>query len=376
MDAERIDAVVIGAGVVGLACARALALAGREVVVLESAGSIGTGTSSRNSEVIHAGIYYPTGSLKARACVEGKQALYAYCESHGVEHRRCGKLIVATDESQLPALRALRDKAAANGVEDLVFKTPQEVAALEPAVRCAGALLSPSTGILDSHGLMLAYQGDAEAAGAMIAFDAPLVGGAVEAGGIRLEVGGAAPMALLARSVVNSAGLYASAVAAGLRGLPPASIPTTWYAKGNYYTLAGRSPFGRLIYPMPEKAGLGVHVTVDLGGQARFGPDVEWVDSPEDYDVDPQRAEAFYEAVRRYWPELPDGALLPGYAGMRPKLQAPGEPPADFLVQGPARHGVPGLVNLYGIESPGLTASLALADLVVERLGEAAAAAA
>lgn len=376
MDAERIDAVVIGAGVVGLACARSLALAGREVIVLESAGSIGTGTSSRNSEVIHAGIYYPTGSLKARTCVAGKQALYAYCESHGVEHRRCGKLIVATDEGQLPALKALKDKAAANGVEDLVFKSPQEAAALEPAVRCVGALLSPSTGILDSHGLMLAYQGDAEAAGAMLAFDAPVVAGAATAEGIRLEVGGAAPMALCAATVVNCAGLHASAVARRLEGLPPASVPTTYYAKGNYYVLAGRSPFGRLIYPMPEKAGLGVHVTVDLGGQARFGPDVEWVDSPDDYDVDPGRAEAFYEAVRRYWPELPDGALLPGYAGMRPKLQAPHEPPKDFLVQGPAAHGVPGLVNLYGIESPGLTASLALAELVLERLDEPAAAAA
>ncbi|SME97537.1 L-2-hydroxyglutarate oxidase LhgO [Tistlia consotensis] len=378
MSVEQIDAVVIGAGVVGLACARALALSGREVIVLEAAGAIGTGTSSRNSEVIHAGIYYPAGSLKARACVSGKRALYAYCASHGVEHRRCGKLIVATDESQLPGLKELSEKAAANGVDDLTYMTPREAAVLEPAVRCVGALFSPSTGILDSHGLMLAYQGDAEAAGAMLAFDAPVLGGAVLGGaaGIRLEVGGAAPMELEARTVVNSAGLGASAVAASLSGLPAATIPRTWYAKGNYYTLAGRSPFGRLIYPMPEKAGLGVHVTVDLGGQARFGPDVEWVDSPDDYDVDPRRAEAFYDAVRRYWPELPDGALLPGYAGMRPKLQAPGEPAADFLVQGSASHGVPGLVNLYGIESPGLTASLALAGLVLERLAEGASAAA
>lgn len=372
MSAERIDAVVIGAGVVGLACARALALAGREVILLEATGSIGTGTSSRNSEVIHAGIYYPTGSLKARACVAGKKALYAYCASHGVEHRRCGKLIVATDEAQLPALRALKEKAAANGVGDLVFKTPGEVSALEPAVRSVGALLSPSTGILDSHGLMLAYQGDAEAAGAMLAFDAPVEVGAVTGEGIRLEVGGTAPMALLAGTVVNAAGLHASDVARRLSGLPADSVPTTWFAKGNYYTLAGRSPFGRLIYPMPESAGLGVHVTVDLGGQARFGPDVEWVERPDDYDVDPRRAEAFYDAVRRYWPELPDGALLPGYAGMRPKLQAPGGAPEDFLVQGPAEHGVPGLVNLYGIESPGLTASLALADLVLDKLEEAA----
>ncbi len=376
MSAERIEAVVIGAGVVGLACARALALAGREVIVLEAADAIGTGTSSRNSEVIHAGIYYPTGSLKARTCVAGKQALYAYCESHGVEHRRCGKLIVATDEAQLADLRALKDKAAANGVDDLVFKTPDEVAALEPAVRCAGALLSPSTGILDSHGLMLAYQGDAEAAGAMLAFDAPVLEGAATREGIRLEVGGGAPMALLAGTVVNAAGLAASRVARAIAGLRADAVPETYFAKGNYYTLAGRSPFARLIYPMPEKAGLGVHVTVDLGGQARFGPDVEWVEDPDDYDVDPRRADSFYEAVRRYWPALPDGALLPGYAGMRPKLQAPGEPPKDFLVQGPAGHGVSGLVNLYGIESPGLTASLALAGLVLETLGEPATAAA
>lgn len=373
---ERIDAVVIGAGVVGLACARALALAGREVIVLEAAGTIGTGTSSRNSEVIHAGIYYPTDSLKARACVAGKRALYAYCAEHGVEHRRCGKLIVATDVGQLDALKALKGKAAANGVDDLVYHSPEEVAALEPAVRCVGALLSPSTGIVDSHGLMLAYQGDAEAAGAMIAFDAPVVGGAVEAEGIRLEIGGGAPMALLARTVINAAGLYATEVAGRLTGLAADSVPRTYYAKGNYYTLAGRSPFGRLIYPMPEKAGLGVHVTLDLGGRARFGPDVEWIERPDDYTVDPRRADAFYAAVRSYWPELPDRSLLPGYAGIRPKLQAPGGPVRDFLLQGPAEHGVPGLVNLYGIESPGLTASLALAGLVLDRLGEAAAAAA
>lgn len=373
---ERIDAVVIGAGVVGLAVARALALAGRDVIVLERAGEIGSETSSRNSEVIHAGIYYPTGSLKARSCVKGKQALYRYCTDHGVEHRRCGKLIVATDAAQIPTLAQLKEKAAANGVPDLEWRTPEQVRAVEPAVRCAAALWSPSSGIVDSHGLMLAYLGDAEAAGAMVALHAPLEAGAVTPEGIRLEVGGAAPITLLADTLVNAAGLYAVPVARKIAGLPAATIPPAYYAKGNYYTLAGRSPFSRLIYPVPEAAGLGVHVTVDLGGAARFGPDVEWVKRPDDYDVDPARAEAFYAAVRKYWPELADGALLPGYAGIRPKLQAPGEPAEDFVIQGAAAHGVPGLVNLYGIESPGLTASLALADLTLETLERARAAAA
>jgi L-2-hydroxyglutarate oxidase LhgO len=368
---ERIDAVVIGAGVVGLAVARALALAGRDVIVLERAGEIGSETSSRNSEVIHAGIYYPTGSLKARTCVAGKQALYAYCAEHGVEHRRCGKLIVATDEAQVPTLEQLKEKAAANGVPDLEWRTPAQVSELEPAVRCAAALWSPSSGIVDSHGLMLAYLGDAEAAGAMVAFHAPLEAAEVTPEGIALEVGGEAPMSLLADTVVNAAGLYAVPVARQIAGLPEATIPPAYYAKGNYYTLAGRSPFSHLIYPVPEAAGLGVHVTVDLGGAARFGPDVEWVERPDDYDVDPVRAEAFYAAVRKYWPELPEASLLPGYAGIRPKLQAPGEPAKDFVVQGAETHGVPGLVNLYGIESPGLTASLALADLTLDTLARA-----
>ncbi|WP_421707581.1 NAD(P)/FAD-dependent oxidoreductase [Algihabitans sp.] len=366
--AERIDAVVIGAGVVGLAVARALALAGRDVIVLERAGEIGSETSSRNSEVIHAGIYYPTGSVKARTCVDGKLALYRYCAEHGVAHARCGKLIVATDEAQIPTLADLKEKAAANGVTDLVWKTPEEVADLEPAVRCVAALWSPSSGIVDSHGLMLAYLGDAETAGSMVAFHAPLESGAVTPEGLRLEVGGPAPMTLLAKTVINAAGLYAIETAQRIAGLPRETLPTAHFAKGSYYTLAGRSPFSRLIYPVPEAAGLGVHVTVDLGGAARFGPDVEWVSRPDDYDVDPERALAFYEAVRRYWPDLPDGALQPGYAGIRPKLQAPGEPARDFVIQGAEAHGVPGLVNLFGIESPGLTASLALADLTLDTL--------
>jgi L-2-hydroxyglutarate oxidase LhgO len=361
---ERVDSVVIGAGVVGLAAARALALAGREVVILEAAEAFGTETSSRNSEVIHAGIYYPTGSLKAEACVAGKLALYEYCQSHGIAYRRCGKLIVATSEDQRPKLEALKAQAASNGVRDLTFLTPSEVKELEPEVRCVAALLSPSTGIVDSHGLMLAYLGDAENAGAMLATHAPILGGRVSDDGFVLSVGGEAPMELAARQVVNAAGLHAGRVAHSLQGLPEDSVPAHYFAKGNYYTLAGRSPFSHLIYPVPEAAGLGVHVTVDLGGQARFGPDVEWVDGPDDYSVDPGRSDSFYAEVRKYWPDLPDGAIQPGYAGIRPKLQAPGEPAKDFQIQGPRDHGVPGLVNLYGIESPGLTASLALADRV------------
>jgi len=365
---EQIESVVIGAGVVGLAIARALARAGHEVVIVEAAEAIGTETSSRNSEVIHAGIYYAAGSLKARLCVEGKWRLYNYCVEHGVGHARCGKLIVATSEDELAMLEGLKAKAVANGVDDLEDLTPVDVSRLEPAVCCHSALLSPSTGIIDSHGLMLAYLGDAEDAGAMLALKSPANRGEVTKDGIVLDIGGAEPMTVRARFVVNAAGLGANRFAAALAGMPPDKVPPLYYAKGCYYVLDGRSPFSSLIYPAPNEASLGVHVTLDLAGSCRFGPDLEWVDEVN-YDVDPARADAFYEAVRRYWPALPDGAILPGYAGIRPKVQAPGEPARDFMIQGPSDHGIAGLVNLFGIESPGLTSSLALADEVLGRLG-------
>lgn len=362
---ERVDCVVVGAGVVGLAVARELARRGREVLVLERAHAIGTETSSRNSEVIHAGIYYPRHLLKRRLCVEGKALLYAFCAEYGVAHRRCGKLIVATSEAQTPQLATLARQAEANGVGDLRFLAPAEVARLEPEVRCMGALLSPSSGIVDSHGLMLALQGDAERHGALIALATPVAGGAVRDDGLVLRTGGAAPTTLLARSVINCAGLGAQRLALAIDGVPAATVPPLHLAKGNYYTLAGRNPFSRLVYPLPEPGGLGVHVTIDLGARARFGPDVEWIDEI-DYTVDPRRADAFYAAVRKYWPALADGALAPGYAGIRPKVERPGGSNTDFVIHGAEMHGVRGLVNLYGIESPGLTASLALARYVAD----------
>jgi L-2-hydroxyglutarate oxidase LhgO len=369
---EQIDAIVIGAGVVGLAVGRALAQRGLETVVLEAANAIGTETSSRNSEVIHAGLYYPTGSQKARLCVQGRERLYAYCESHGIEHRRCGKLIVASGDAQRAKLDRIQAQALANGVTDVRRLSGEEARALEPALVADDALLSPSTGIVDSHGLMLALQGDLEAAGGALALLSPVQ--AVRCGmqAHEVEVGGQTAMTLASRVVVNAAGLWAPQVAARMQGLPAGHVPAAHYAKGNYYALAGRAPFSRLIYPIPEEAGLGVHLTLDLAGQARFGPDVEWlaVDSPAriDYRVDPRRAEAFYAEIRRYWPDLPDGALQPAYSGVRPKLGGPGSPAGDFVVQGPEAHGIAGLVNLFGIESPGLTSCLAIADEVAGRV--------
>jgi len=367
---DQVDCVVIGAGVVGLAVARALALQGREVMVLESADGIGTGTSSRNSEVIHAGIYYPQGSLKAQLCVRGKEMLYALCADRGVGHSRCGKLIVATSEPQVAQLEGIRAKAGANGVNDLVLLTRNEALALEPRLECVAALHSPSTGIVDSHALMLALQGDLENAGGLVVLNSPLQHAVCTPHGIELiAVDGTQ---LLARTVVNSAGLLAPQLALRFEGLQARHVPRAYFAKGNYFTLSGRSPFGRLIYPVPEAAGLGVHLTIDLGGQARFGPDVQWVDSPDDLVVDAKRGDAFYAQVRKYWPALPDGALIPGYSGIRPKVNAPHEPAADFIIQGPAVHGVSGLVNLFGIESPGLTSSLAIGEAVASLLNEAA----
>jgi len=363
---DQVDCVVIGAGVVGLAVARALALQGREVLVLESAETFGTGTSARNSEVIHAGIYYPQGSLKARLCVRGRELLYAYCQQRGIAHQRCGKLLVATQPEQLGQLQGIVDKAAANGVTDLAWLSRDQALALEPRLQCLAALHSPSTGIVDSHGLMLALLGDLENAGGTLAVQSALHSAQVTPEGLVLHA--ADGTTLCARSVVNAAGLAAPDLARCFEGLNPAHVPQAYYAKGNYFTLAGRAPFSRLIYPVPQAAGLGVHLTLDLGGQAKFGPDVQWVDSPDDLVVDPARGDAFYAEVRQYWPELPDGALQAGYAGIRPKIAPPGQPAPDFVIQGPAVHGVPGLVNLFGIESPGLTSSLAIGEHVAALL--------
>ncbi|MGD0104672.1 MAG: NAD(P)/FAD-dependent oxidoreductase [Rhodopila sp.] len=362
---EEVDCVVAGAGVVGLAVARVLAMAGREVIILEAAEGIGTATSSRNSEVIHAGIYYPPNSLMARFCVTGRRQLYAYCGQKGVPHINCGKLIVATSAREDAMLGGIKQRAETNGVEGMRVLTAAEAIALEPNLVCTSALLSPSTGIVDSHALMLALQGDAENAGAVPVFFSPVLGGRVAGRGIEVDVGGTDPMTLRCRLLINSAGLHAPELAGRIQGMPRDRVPPAHYAKGNYFTLSGRSPFSRLIYPVPVPGGLGVHLTVDLGGQARFGPDVEWIDTI-DYTVDPSRSDSFYAAVRRYWPGLKDGALQPGYAGIRPKTVPKGAPGQDFVVQGPQSHGVPGLVNLFGIESPGLTASMAIADHVLE----------
>lgn len=359
---DRIDCVVIGAGVVGLAAARALALAGRDVVVLEAEGAIGTGISSRNSEVIHAGMYYPHGSLKARLCVEGNRLLREFAVLHGVPIRMVGKLIVATDAEEEGALEGILARGRANGVEGLAPIPAAEAMAMEPQLSCTAALHSPSTGIIDTHALMLALQGEAEENGAVVAFRSPVVGGRPTGDGIVIEVGGATPSRFLARTVVIAAGLTACAVARSL-GMP--AVPADYLCKGNYFTLTGRMPFQRLVYPVPVSAGLGVHYTLDLAGRGRFGPDVEWIER-EDYVVDPARAGSFYGAIRRYWPGLPDGALEPAYAGIRPKIQGPGDPAKDFEIQGPKDHGVPGVVALYGIESPGLTSSLAIGNLVRE----------
>ena len=365
----QVQAVVIGAGAVGLACARALALAGKEVIILERNTDFGLETSARNSEVIHAGIYYPPGSLKAKMCVQGRQRLYAFCQSHGVEHSRCGKLIVATSERQLSELKNIQARALANGVDDLELLTASQAVALEPSLHAMGALLSPSTGIINGRAYMLALLGEAELHGASLALNSRVQSMQSTATGLQLSVlCDGVEETLLADLVVNAAGHQAITLANTCDAVAAEKIPQAYLAKGNYFSLAGRSPFSRLIYPVPEPGGLGVHLTLDLGMQARFGPDVEWVQT-EDYSVNPQRAEVFYAAIRKYWPDLKDDALQPAYAGIRPKTVPQGSPDADFQVQGPDEHGVAGLVNFYGIESPGLTSSLALADVLCERLG-------
>lgn len=360
---ECVDTIVIGAGVVGLAVARALALSGREVLVLEAANAIGSGISSRNSEVIHAGIYYPQDSLKARLCVRGSALLYAYCAQRGIDHRRCGKLIVATSAAQVDTLAQIQKRARRNGVSDVRLLSPHEVNALEPELSCRAALLSPSTGIVSAHALMLSLQGELENAGGIVVLNSPVA--LIEKAQAAIQVVTIDGTQLSAKTVVNAAGHGAVALAKTCQTLAAHHVPRAYCAKGSYFTLARRAPFSHLIYPVPEAAGLGVHLTLDLGGQAKFGPDVQWVDRADDFTVDPARGDAFYAEIRKYWPALPDGALQPGYAGIRPKISGPGAPAADFVVQGAQVHGVRGLVNLFGIESPGLTSALALANHVL-----------
>ena len=370
---DQVDSIVIGAGAVGLAVGRALAATGRETIVVEAQPAIGQGVSSRNSEVIHAGLYYPTGSLKARLCVRGKELLYALCASHGVEHRRCGKLVVATTDVEAAALLTVQDRAAANGVP-VQWLDAAQAKALQPALHCVAALLSPTTGIVDSHGFMLALQGDLERAGGMVALGSAVDAVVLGSGGAPHAVRMADGSEIAAREVVNSASLHACALARRFDGLDARFIPQEHFAKGSYYSLGGRAPFTHLIYPAPADAWLGVHLTLDLGGQAKFGPDLEWLDArrPEDidYTVDARRADGFYAEVRRYWPALPDGALQPSYSGVRPKIYGPGEKAPDFRIDGPPLHGVRGLVNLFGIESPGLTSALAIAEHVTALLDE------
>lgn len=362
---EKLDCVVIGAGVVGIAVARSMAMAGREVYVLEESEGIGNHASSRNSEIIHAGIYYPTGSLKAKLCVQGRDLLYNYCEAKNIRNNRIGKLVVAVDDGDIPKLEAIDRQARINGVDDLVWLIGSEIRELEPLLQGERAILSPSTGIVDSHGLMLALLSDAEQYGAIIAFASPLLGGRLTEEGVELDIGGTDPMTFQCDTVINCGGVQAQAVARSLEGFPESCIPDAFMCKGNYFSCSVKPPFSRLIYPVPDEAGLGIHLTFDLSGQARFGPDTEWVDE-FDYQIDERRVEIFYGAIRRYWPKLPSESLQPDYCGIRAKISGPYDAVADFQIQGPETHGVLGLVNLFGIESPGLTASMAIADEVVD----------
>ncbi|WP_085899960.1 NAD(P)/FAD-dependent oxidoreductase [Kiloniella majae] len=361
---EQVDCVVIGAGVVGMACARALALSGRDVIVIEKESMPGSEISARNSGVIHAGIYYPQNSLKAELCIKGKELLYSYCNDHAVPHKKCGKLIVATTSAEEKTLEDIKQRAIKNGVDDLHYLSASEIKDREPELHATKALFSPSTGIVDVHSLILAFQGDLENNGGMIAFNTPVTGGKASDQGIILHTGGESPMTLQAKTVINAGGLHAPTLAGKLTHFPKECVPDLFYAKGNYFSLSGKAPFSNLIYPVPEAAGLGVHVTLDMEGQIRFGPDVEWVETL-DYEVSPDRSRPFYDAIRRYWPALKDGALTPDYSGIRPKLQAPGKPAVDFVIQDKTNHGIHGLINLFGIESPGLTASMAIAEKVL-----------
>ncbi len=364
---DKIDCVVIGAGAVGLAIAREMAMAGREVIILEAEDAFGTHTSARNSEVMHAGIYYSTGSLKARFCVAGRKLLYQYCAERGINHKRIGKVVVACDESQLAGLHKYKKQAELNGVDDLRLLSREEVNALEPEVIAVAGFLSPSTGVIDSHGLMLSYLGDAENNGATLVLNSPVTGGHISDDGIVLDIGGAEPMQLACNTVINAAGHSAPAVARLIKGIPAETIPNSYYAIGHYYTLTGKAPFNRLVYPVARQDWLGVHVTVDLGGRCKFGPDFSWRDSL-DYRFDESREALFYEAIRRYFPGLKDGTLQPGYTGMRPRITGEGQEAVDFVIHGRRDHGVPNLVNLFGIESPGLTSSMAIAAYVHELL--------
>ena len=366
---EQVDCVVIGAGVVGLAVAREMALQGRETILLERENAFGTISSARNSEVIHAGIYYPKDSLKAKLCVQGNRLLYEYCRDHQVATQPYGKLIVASDEAQIDDLRAILYKAQNNGVPEIKFISGEEAKALEPNLKCSAAILSSTTGIVDSHGYMLSLLGGFEDAGGMVAYQSPLISakpiGDRAQNGYLLEVGGADGMQIQTRLLINCAGISAPAVAQKIEGLSKEQIPKAYFAKGNYFSLSGKSPFNHLIYPIPEPGGLGVHLTLDMGGQAKFGPDVEWLDIDQedqiDYTVDPKRGDGFYEAVRRYWPGLKDGSLQPDYSGVRAKIVPPNSPAGDFCFSTPQEHKMQGLYNLYGFESPGLTSSLAIA---------------
>lgn len=363
---DHVDCVVAGAGVIGLAAARSLALAGHDVIVLEAEDIIGSQTSSRNSEVIHAGIYYSTNSLKAKWCVEGREALYAYCTERNIAHARIGKLIVATRDEDVPRLRALHAQAETNGVTDIEVLAAEDAMALEPNLQCVAALRSPSTGIIDSHGLMLSYQGEAEDHGAMIAFASRLIAARPDTNGMVLSVDGAQQIEIACSVLINAAGHGAWNIARSVAGMPFEAIPPHYLARGNYYSLSGcPTPFERLVYPMPSESGLGIHFTRDLAGQARFGPDVEWLDGETlDYSVSTNRVQEFQDAIRTYWPGMPDNALTPTYSGIRPKLVGPGASPADFVLQSPADHGIDGLFQLFGIESPGLTASLVIGERI------------